>query len=79
MTRMQVFKLIVAERKRQDEKWNRAPGEWLAFSADKHLVLAEEAGEVAKAILEYDAVNLREELIQVAAVCVAWLEADYDE
>jgi NTP pyrophosphatase (non-canonical NTP hydrolase) len=37
-------------------------------------VLNEEVGEVARAILESDNDNLREELIQVAAVCVAWVE-----
>lgn len=35
-------------------------------------VLVEEVGEVAKALLEGN--NLEEELIQVAAVCVRWLE-----
>lgn len=40
----------------------------------KLAVLAEEFGEVARAILERDEVNLREELVQVAAVTIAWLE-----
>ena len=35
-------------------------------------VLVEEVGEVAKALQE--GTNLEEELIQVAAVCVRWLE-----
>lgn len=38
-------------------------------------ILAEEAGEVAKAVLERDDRGLEFELVQVAAVCVAWLEA----
>ena len=41
----------------------------------KATVLAEEAGEVASAVLDRNAPQLRRELIQVAAVCVAWLEA----
>lgn len=58
------------ERNRQDEKWGsqrKLPnGTWLA-------ILGEEFGESAKAILERS--NLREELVQVAAVAVAWIEA----
>ena len=38
------------------------------------LILAEEVGEIAKAILEGDAENLHEEIAQVAAVAVKWLE-----
>lgn len=41
--------------------------------AYKLAVITEEVGEVAKAMLE--GTNLREELIQVAAVAVAWAEA----
>lgn len=37
-------------------------------------VLGEEVGEVAKAILEDDYEGLRTELVQVAAVAVAFLE-----
>jgi NTP pyrophosphatase (non-canonical NTP hydrolase) len=39
-------------------------------------VLTEEVGEVAKELLESDGnkVNLRMELIQVAAVAVRWIE-----
>jgi NTP pyrophosphatase (non-canonical NTP hydrolase) len=46
----------------------------------KYAVLGEEFGEVANAMLEAsfgkaDAENIRRELIQVAAVAVAWLES----
>lgn len=41
----------------------------------KLAVLAEEFGEVARAVCECDMKNLREELIQVAAVAVAWAES----
>jgi len=37
-------------------------------------VLHEEAGEVARAVMERSDADLRDELIQVAAVCHAWLE-----
>jgi NTP pyrophosphatase (non-canonical NTP hydrolase) len=38
-------------------------------------VLAEECGEVARAVLDKDDDALRTELAQVAAICLAWLEA----
>ena len=42
---------------------------------DRLLVLIEEVGEVARAVLgNADAGNLRAELVQVAAVAVAWVE-----
>lgn len=62
---------IGVERRRQDTKWgvqNHNDEHW-------HAILSEEAGEVAKAILEQEHTKqLKAELIQVAAVCVAWLE-----
>lgn len=66
-----IYKLIQIERDRQDEKWgaNRQqhPMTWLT-------ILLEEIGEVAKAILNRDWNNVKEELIQCAAVIFAWLE-----
>jgi NTP pyrophosphatase (non-canonical NTP hydrolase) len=65
------FWFVLAERKRQDEKWGRqdhGPDMWLP-------ILAEELGEVAKAILEGDPGDYRKELIQIAAVAIAALEA----
>lgn len=38
-------------------------------------ILVEEVSEVAEAACTLDAVEARKELIQVAAVCVAWIEA----
>lgn len=83
-----VLMWVSAERDKQDAKF---PGQWAEFSRsfgfprtwDTHrmaaytaqAILAEEAGEVAHAVLEKDDENLKEELIQVAAVAVAWLEA----
>ncbi len=66
---------VDAERLRQDRKWGRAPGVWTNDAGIKLAVLVEEVGEVARAVLERsDLGHLREELIQVAAVAVAWAE-----
>jgi NTP pyrophosphatase (non-canonical NTP hydrolase) len=65
---------IRLERKRQDEKWgeqNHPDNIW-------YLILAEEMGELAKALLPEASGkdgNAHKELIEVAAVAVAWLEA----
>ena len=62
---------VAAERDRQDKKWGvqrHDPQWWL-------VILAEEVGEVARAIFESDTKDYREELIQVAAVAVAAIES----
>lgn len=67
-----IYSDITAERRRQDEKWGdqvHSPATWMA-------ILAEEFGEAAGAMLEGKS-SWREELIQVAAVVVAIVEA-YD-
>jgi NTP pyrophosphatase (non-canonical NTP hydrolase) len=71
------LRAVWQERKRQDEKWgeqNHSP-EWY------YLILAEEVGEVAQAILQTRFggehggwKNVAKELVQVAAVAVAMLE-----
>ena len=63
---------IQLERARQDNKWGRGRSlsnwHWLA-------ILMEEAGEVAKDMLQEHALaSMHMELVQVAAVAVAWLE-----
>lgn len=81
MTRADVFAAIVEERRRQAEKWGGLH-RWGAGDCSsravpdpvKAVVLAEECGEVARAVLDSDPESLRNELIQVAAVAVAWLE-----
>ena len=62
---------IIEERLRQNKKWgnhrqldNRT---WLT-------ILVEEVGEVAHADLEHDQEDLIKELVQCAAVTIAWLE-----
>lgn len=76
-----IYSLISAERTRQKEKWGGAHS-WgygdcsSASVADttKLAVLVEEVGEVGRALLEGDRQAMFEELVQVAAVSVAWLE-----
>lgn len=66
-----VFKDIQDERTRQNEKWgvqNHDDSEWM-------LILMEEVGEVANALLSNDpAEHIETELIQCAAVIAAWVE-----
>lgn len=73
-----VFVDIVYERARQDAKWGDQSGN---LNVVWSTVLTEEVGEAAKAVLQLDFEHggtreeLREELIQCAAVAVAWIEA----
>ena len=69
-----VWSDILRERFNQIDKWDRKFLVWDSTLDRKNTVLGEEVGEVANAILEDDVLNLRNELIQVAAVCVAWIE-----
>lgn len=82
MNRREVFDLILAERDRQTLRWSgRHPWGEGDCSSDgvpmivKAVVLGEEVGEVHRAVLEGNVGNLRDELVQVAAVAVAWLES----
>jgi NTP pyrophosphatase (non-canonical NTP hydrolase) len=70
--RESLFTAIAKERDRQDGKW----GGYDRFNAPHTFatILGEEFGEVCKASLENDDENLVDELVQVAAVAVAWLE-----
>jgi NTP pyrophosphatase (non-canonical NTP hydrolase) len=64
--------LIDSERIAQDQKWreqNHNDLRWLA-------ILMEEVGELSKEILEgKSSLKAANELVQVAAVTIAWLEA----
>lgn len=81
MTRQEIYAAIDAERERQAAKWN-CEHDWGYgdCSSDnvsapvKVAVLAEECGEVARAAMDGTA-DLWDELVQVAAVAVAWLES----
>ncbi len=89
MTRTEAYALIDAERDQQRLKWgqgNQHGWGWGDCSSlgvhdvTKVAVLAEEAGEVARAVLDAGiggrgGTSLRAELVQVAAVAVAWLES----
>jgi hypothetical protein len=76
-----IYEAIDAERDRQWEQWSESH-KWGAGDCSspnvapmvKVAVLTEECGEVARAVLERDTDALRRELVQVAAVAVAWLE-----
>ena len=82
MTRADIYAAIDAERDRQAAKW-AGPHAWGSGDCSssrvhtivKSAVLTEECGEVARAVLDGGQNSLREELIQVAAVAVAWLES----
>ncbi len=72
MTRLQILNAIVDERVRQDEKWGDQSGHTAEFW---YTILGEEVGEVANAVLNQNDKAIEKELLQVAAVAVAWLEA----
>ena len=81
-TREGIWAAIQAERARQAEKW-AGEHEWGYGDCSspgvpapvKVMVLAEEFGEVSRAVLDSAPIpELRDELVQVAAVAVAWLE-----
>lgn len=80
---------VAKERDRQEEKGARKRAEGIDWRScadpemaggdfTRYAVLAEEVGEVARALLEgtFEGVehDLRAELVQVAAVSVAWIE-----
>lgn len=77
-----VLQAVADERCRQDQKWGQQ--NWTP--AVYQLILAEEVGEAAKEACQYTfeknkqrraAIRrrLRDELVQAAAVAVAWIEA----
>ncbi|HPG42133.1 MAG TPA: hypothetical protein PLP19_11880 [bacterium] len=81
---MGIPEMIWNERVKQDAHWGEQNHDELKWQA----ILAEECGEVANAVNELtptkgpvkfpkEAIiaNLEYELVQVAAVCVAWIEA----
>jgi len=70
---------VYRERQRQDQL--KREGRFAHTCADRDLtehfklaVLAEEFGEVAHSVCDGAQDLTREELIQVAAVCLAWIE-----
>jgi NTP pyrophosphatase (non-canonical NTP hydrolase) len=75
MTRAQIYAAIDAERARQEAKHPMTCASPLMDEHEKLTVMTEEVGEVARALLDGDEPNKRDELVQVAAVAVAWLES----
>jgi len=81
MNRVDIWAQIINERGRQAAKWN-LEHDWgygdcssdQVSPAVKAAVLAEECGEVARSALD-GTLDLKDELVQVAAVAVAWLES----
>lgn len=68
--RDRIYLDVEAERLRQEDKWgfqHHGRFEWAN-------ILMEEVGEVSKAGNDGDMTGLRAEIVQVAAVAVAWLE-----
>ena len=72
LNRAQALEDVLYERLRQDELWGDQSGHaderWL-------VILIEEVGEVARAMYDEDEGHVYEEIIQCAAVCMAWAEA----
>lgn len=66
----EVLAEVRKERRKQDKMWgeqNHDDTYWLA-------ILMEEVGEASERTLNDDKERLREELVQTAAVVVAWIE-----
>lgn len=83
LKRFEALAQIVAERNRQNEL--KAKGKFRHTPADPEMahsyvltVIVEEVGEIARAIQSGDKMNLRDEITQVAAISLAWLEG-FDE
>lgn len=67
---------ISAEKREHGIEWRSCADLEMEGGDDRRVVvLLEEVGEVAKAVLEHDLDNYREEAIQVAAVAVAIVES----
>lgn len=66
-----IIEEILQERERQIDLWNNDG----CHSFDRlYTILGEEVGEIARAILEKDNANLHDELVQVCAVCIKFLQ-----
>lgn len=78
MNRAEIYHLIDHERERQAALRESGKFRFVASDADcpddlKLAALTEEIGEVARAY--HDGNGLTDELVQVAAVAIAWLES----
>lgn len=65
---------IQTERFRQHDKFGH---EHIATPEQMGLILGEEYGEICRAICQNaDPIELRKVVVQLAAVCIAWLDGD---
>lgn len=77
----QVLEAIELERQRQKAllyqgKIKGTAAEIYLLDTDRYLMLARQTGKLAHAIsMEADLALIRSELVQTAAICVAWCEA----
>ena len=71
----EVMLRVELEQERQIAKWGKQDHDAYFWYA----ILGEEFGEIGKALNERDFEHASEELIQVAAVCLSWLEAGMHE
>lgn len=78
MNREKAFEFIAKELDHQNAKWGRGDGEWESSALRKLAVIAEEFGEIAMALNDGDALEIREELIDCAASCIAFLMSDFN-
>lgn len=62
--------LLNAERERQTAKWGVQQHNQLYWLA----ILMEEVGEYATGVMDRDAVNVQDELVQIAAVAISAIE-----
>ena len=68
---MNIYDEIKTERNRQEWDWgvrDHDPSKWL-------IIAGEEYGEACRAVLESSLLQYREELVHLAAVCVAAIES----
>lgn len=75
---MSALEAVERERERQEALYAEGKLRWIASRPDcpealKLAALVEEVGEVARAF--HDQTSKRDELVHVAAVAVAWIEA----
>ena len=79
MSRVSIMALVFDERTRQEALKSAGKFKHTCADdiprADKAIILGEEYGEVCRAICENDTANLHDELVQVMAICLAWLES----
>lgn len=77
MNRREAMEYVFDELDHISKKWGRKDGEFPVNDHRKMSILTEELGEVAMALNDGLLHEVKDELIQVAAVAVAWLMAEY--